>query len=138
MCTLFQAKPIKAQSNCVDFPSVLCEPLLVLCVAMSDAIGCPLELLYFLYSQFLLLAWDSMLMLPSMRCGKNQPYFGSLLPQRTKESCSSSTIEGNPLKRLGVWNQKIDDISKNILQQHQLTTHLSCALTTSALRSYIM
>ena len=47
MCTPFQAKLIKAQTNCVDFPSVLCEPLLALCVAMSDVIGCRLEFIVF-------------------------------------------------------------------------------------------
>lgn len=47
MCTLFQAKLIKTQTNCVDFPTVLCEPLLALHVAMSDAIGCPLEFIVF-------------------------------------------------------------------------------------------
>ena len=47
MCTPFQAKLVKAQSNCVDFSTVLCDPLLALCVALSDAIGCPLKFIVF-------------------------------------------------------------------------------------------
>ena len=47
MSTPFHTKLMRAQSTCVEFESVLSVPLLAMCVALSDAIGCPLEFIIF-------------------------------------------------------------------------------------------
>lgn len=47
MSTPFHTKLMKAQSTCVQYGTVFSEPLVVMCVALSDAIGCPLELIIF-------------------------------------------------------------------------------------------
>lgn len=47
MSAPFHTKLIKAQSTCVEFGNVLSEPLVGMCVALSDAIGCPLEFIVF-------------------------------------------------------------------------------------------
>ena len=45
MSTPFHAKLMKAQSTCVQYATVFSEPLVCMCV--SDAIGCPLEFIIF-------------------------------------------------------------------------------------------
>ena len=82
-----------------EFPNCVCEPLPALCVSlclMQSSV--PLSSLYSLYSQLLLLAWESMVMWSSTRCGKDQPSFCShcCLKQRTKENRISSTLEETP------------------------------------------
>ena len=47
MATSFRKKLEKAQSTCLPFESILSESLLCVCVALSDAIGCPIEFIFF-------------------------------------------------------------------------------------------
>ena len=138
MCTPFQAKLTKAQNNCVDFPSVLCEPLLALCVAMSDAIGCPLEFIVFPLITISAACMGANAHVAINEMWKEPAILWLIVASKDKRRLQLFDYLRNLLKRLSVWNQKIGDVSKNILQQHQLTTHLSCVLTTSALRNYIM
>lgn len=43
MATPFRSKLVKAQSTCLPFDTILSEPLVGVGVALSDAIGCPIE-----------------------------------------------------------------------------------------------
>ena len=47
MSTPFLTKLVKAQSTCVEYGTFFSEPLVGMCVALSDAIGCPLEFIIF-------------------------------------------------------------------------------------------
>ena len=47
MATPFKTKFQRAQSHCLDFSCILSEPLVGLCTALSDAIGCPFEFIFF-------------------------------------------------------------------------------------------
>ena len=47
MSTLFHTKLVKAQSMCVEYGTIFLEALVGMCVALSDAIGCPLEFIIF-------------------------------------------------------------------------------------------
>ena len=47
MATPFKTKLQRAQSHCLDFSCILSEPLVGLCTALSDAIGCPFEFIFF-------------------------------------------------------------------------------------------
>ena len=38
---------MKAQSTCIEYGTIFSEPLIGMCVALSDAIGCPLEFVIF-------------------------------------------------------------------------------------------
>ena len=46
MATPFKVKLQKAQSTCLDFSSLASEPLVGVCTALSDAIGCPVEFIF--------------------------------------------------------------------------------------------
>jgi hypothetical protein len=43
MATPFRSKLVKAQNTCLPFDTILSEPLVGVGVALSDAIGCPIE-----------------------------------------------------------------------------------------------
>ena len=47
MATPFEDKPQKAQSTCLEFSSLVSEPLVGVCTALSDAIGFPMEFIFF-------------------------------------------------------------------------------------------
>ena len=47
MATSFRKKLETAQNTCLPFDTVLSESLLCVCVALSDAIGCPIEFVVF-------------------------------------------------------------------------------------------
>lgn len=47
MATPFKDKLRKAQSTCLDFSSLASKPLVGVCTALSDAIGCPVEFIFF-------------------------------------------------------------------------------------------
>lgn len=47
MATPFKDKLQKAQSTCLDFSSLASEPLVGVCTALSDAIGCPVEFIFY-------------------------------------------------------------------------------------------
>ena len=47
MSTPFHTKLMKAQSTCLEYGTIFSEPLVGMCVALSDAIGCPLEFIIF-------------------------------------------------------------------------------------------
>ena len=47
MATPFRAKLVTAQNACLPFDTILSEPLVGVCVALSDAIGCPIEFIVF-------------------------------------------------------------------------------------------
>ena len=46
MATSFRNKVTKAQTTCLPFDTILCEPLVGICTALSDAIGCPMEFIF--------------------------------------------------------------------------------------------
>ena len=46
MSTPFHTKLVKAQTTCIEYGSIS-EPLVGMCVALSDTIGCPLEFIIF-------------------------------------------------------------------------------------------
>ena len=105
---------------------------------MSNAIVCPLEFIVSVYSQLLLLAWESMVMWSSTRYGKDHPSFCShcRIKQKTKENRISSTLEETP------WQDWVHGSGKLAMSaQTNCNNHhwqLTCALTTSALKNYIM
>ena len=47
MATPFKDKLQKVQSTCLDFSNITSEPLVGVCTALSDAIGCPVESIFF-------------------------------------------------------------------------------------------
>ena len=47
MATPFKVKLQKAQSSCVDFTKIASVPLVGMCTALSNAIGCPIEFIFF-------------------------------------------------------------------------------------------
>ena len=47
MATPFKVKLQKAQSTCLDFSTLASEPLVGVCTALSDAIGSPVEFIFF-------------------------------------------------------------------------------------------
>lgn len=47
MATPFKVKLQKAQCLCLDFSNIASEPLVGMCTALSDAIGCPIEFIFF-------------------------------------------------------------------------------------------
>ena len=47
MATPFRRKLVKAQSACLQFDNIFSEPLVGVGVALSDAIGCPIEFVVF-------------------------------------------------------------------------------------------
>jgi hypothetical protein len=46
MATPFKVKLQKAQSSCVDFTKIASVPLVDMCTALSNAIGCPVEFIF--------------------------------------------------------------------------------------------
>ena len=122
-----------------EFSNCVCEPLPALCVSlclMQSSV--PLSSLYSLYSQLLLLAWESMVMWSSTRCGKDQPSFCSHchLKQRTKENRISSTLEETPWQDWVHGSGKLATPAQTNCNNHHWQP--TCALTTSALKNYIM
>ena len=63
MATPFKVKLQKAQSSCIEFDKIASVPLVGMCTAPSDAIGCPVEFIFFPLLTIVLLqhAWVSML-----------------------------------------------------------------------------
>ena len=109
-----------------------------LCVTMSNAIVCPLEFIVSVYSQLLLLAWESMVMWSSTRCGKDHPSFCShcRIKQKTKENRISSTLEETPWQGWVHGSGKLAMSAQTNCNNHHWQP--TCALTTSALKNYIM
>ena len=109
-----------------------------LCVTMSNAIVCPLEFIVSVYSQLLLLAWESIVMWSSTRCGKDHPSFCShcRIKQKTKENRISSTLEETPWQDWVHGSGKLAMSAQTNCNNHHWQP--TCALTTSALKNYIM
>ena len=47
MATPFKAKLQRAQSTCIELSGIISEPLFGLCTSLADAIGCPVEFIFF-------------------------------------------------------------------------------------------
>ena len=47
IATPFKVKLQEAQCLCLDFGNVASEPLVGMCTTLSDAIGCPIEFIFF-------------------------------------------------------------------------------------------
>ena len=47
VATPLKVKLQKAQSSCVEFDKIASVPLVGMCTALSDAIGCPVEFIFF-------------------------------------------------------------------------------------------
>ena len=50
MATPFKVKLHKAQSSCIEFDKIASVPLVGMCTALSDAIGCPVEFIFPLHT----------------------------------------------------------------------------------------